>query len=78
MATQAALAQYALNTAIALQGALLNGQAEPATKGDLMAVLGAIAVLAEAVINAGGGTIPNSMLTGKYSAVASTTAPIQT
>jgi hypothetical protein len=77
------LAQYALNIAIPLQQQMLQGAAEPATKGDYIAVLGAIACLAESLIiinnaSTGGGTIPNSLLTGKYSVTQPSTSAIQT
>jgi len=81
--TVAALGQYALNVAIAIQNQQLNGQAEPATKGDIVAICGALALLAEAILvdnntgSSGGGTIPNSLVTGKYSTVYASTTPIQ-
>jgi hypothetical protein len=81
--TATQLAQYALNISVPMQNAYLNGQFEPGTKGDFVTLLGAITLLAEAVIainnsNTGGGTIPGSLLTGKWSAVQSPAAPIQT
>ena len=83
MATTAIqLAQYTLNLSVALQNQQIQGQAEPATKGDIVAICGALSMLAEAVLVAegsipNGGTVPNSLLTGKYSAVVSGTTPIQ-
>jgi hypothetical protein len=77
VATQAQLAQYALNVSLALQNEIINGQTEPGTKGGIVALSGAVAMLAEAILNAGGPTtIPGSLTTGKWSYNQSTTAPI--
>jgi hypothetical protein len=78
MATQAQLAQYAINYAVAKQNAILQASAEHDTKGVIVGLLGMINLLAQAILNNGGGTIPNSLLTGAYSAAQSPTAPIQT
>lgn len=78
MASQAQLAQYAINIAIAMQAQLQNGQAEPASRGNLTALCGAVVALSQAVLNNSGGTIPGSLLTGKYSVAQSPTAPIVT
>jgi hypothetical protein len=81
--TPVQLAQYALNIAIAEQQQFLLGQVESPSKGGIVTILGILALLAEAIIVdnntgvTGGGTIPNAILTGKYSSTASATAPIQ-
>jgi hypothetical protein len=78
LATQAQLAQYALNIAVAAQNQFIEGQTEPAAPGNFKVLYAAVILLAQAVLNSGGGTIPASLLTGKWSAQQSTTAPIQT
>jgi hypothetical protein len=78
MATQTTLCGYAINTAVAMQNALLAGASEPSTKGDIVLLLGLVNLLAQAILNNGGGTIPASMLTGRFSATQSSTSAIQT
>jgi hypothetical protein len=80
--TATQLGQYALNVAVAVQEQIITGQVEGASKGLWTTVFGCIILLAEAVIvinnsSTGGGTIPNALITGKYSATQPSTTAIQ-
>ena len=81
--TPTQLAQFALNAAVALQNQIITGQTEVPSKGQVQTVLGICALLAEALLvlnstaNTGGGTIPNTLLTGKYSVTVPSTTNVQ-
>ena len=79
--TVSGLGQYAVNVALAVQSQITTGQEQPLNKGNINALCGAIVLLGEALValnnsTAAGGTIPNSLLSGRYSSPYSATAPI--
>jgi hypothetical protein len=77
--TQAQLAQYALNIAVAAQQQLITGQAESPSKAGQILLYSTVILLCEAILNAGGPpSMPASLLTGKYSAAQSANTPVQT